>query len=154
MPTPTGCPKIKFTSCTRFYKEYKEQVITKIIMSMDARQHFWEILTNFLYLIFFLLHNILFGAVFCLFTGRKRITFICWYFKNFCQNDKNEKSYFAFDSVIKIVKSYIPPIIRRVTTRKWMNFTHWKFWLIIYTHKIGIWITQSLAKMNINFLHK
>ena len=37
---PTGCPRIKFTSCTQFYKEYKEQIITKIFMSMDARQHF------------------------------------------------------------------------------------------------------------------
>ena len=45
-------------------------------------------------------------AVF-LFTGRKRITFYCWHFKNFCQKNKNAKLYFAFDFVIKNVKSYI-----------------------------------------------
>ena len=42
----TGCPRIKFTSCTQFYKAYKEQITTKIFMSMDVRQHFWEIFRN------------------------------------------------------------------------------------------------------------
>ena len=65
-------------------------------------RYFWKIP----YLICFLLHNILFRAVF-LFTGQKRITFYCRHFKNFDQNKKNRKLYFAFNSVIKIVKSFI-----------------------------------------------
>ena len=35
-----------FTSCTKFYKEYKEQVITKIIMSMDEGKHFLTFTTE------------------------------------------------------------------------------------------------------------
>ena len=47
---------------------------------------------NFFWLILFLLHDILFPTVF-LFTGRKRITFYYWHFKNFCQNNKKLSSF-------------------------------------------------------------
>ena len=33
---PTGCPRIKFTSCAQFYKEYKEQIITKIFLRANT----------------------------------------------------------------------------------------------------------------------
>ena len=74
---------------TQFYKEYKEQKITKIFMSMNVWQLFREILRNFhadaeFYLF---LRDILFQAVFML-TRCKRINFYCWHFKNFCQNKK------------------------------------------------------------------
>ena len=48
----TGCPKIKFTSCTQFYKEYKVQKITKIFMSMNARHHFERFLQNSIHNLF------------------------------------------------------------------------------------------------------
>ena len=61
---------------------------------------------KFPYLIFFPLHDILFRAVF-LFTGQKRITLHRWHLENFCQDYNNEKSYFVFDSEIKIFEFYI-----------------------------------------------
>ena len=145
------CPRIKFTSCIQYYKEYKEQKHNIDIYVYGCVTTFLRDVDQFPYLIFFFLHNILFRAVF-LFTGRKRITFYCWHFKNCCQNNKNEKLYFAFESVMKIGKSYL--IQKPVTTRKRMIFTHWKFGLIIYTHKMGIWITQYLVKMNIDLLYE
>ena len=61
----TRCPKIKFTSFIQFCKEYKEQKITSIFMSMDVWQHFWDILTNFLTKFSFFFMTSYSGQFFC-----------------------------------------------------------------------------------------
>ena len=112
---------------------------------MDARQLFCKIFKKFHAC--FPFHNILFQAVFLL-TGRKRITLYCWHFKNFCQKNKNEKLYFAFDSVIKILKSYRPKkqLELRSHYKKKNDFHPLQIWT--YDHMMCILITHYLAKMN------
>ena len=61
----TGCPRTKFTSRSHFYKEYKEQIKTKIFMSMDMRQHFWEIFKKFHTLFVFFSPTSYSGQFFC-----------------------------------------------------------------------------------------
>ena len=66
-------------------------------MSMDVWKHFWEILINF-YARSPFVSKTSYSGQFLSSLGERG--YIFWLkFQNLCQNDKNEKLYFAFNSV-------------------------------------------------------